>query len=359
MTVTIVAASDPDQASFYRAGWQPVKEIVDAVRGIVTDVCDHGDAALVKYARRWDDASFDPRAMRVVIPPLKQAGGLVPPEIASGLALAKERVTRFHERQRREAIAYQEADGTRYAFVTRPLDSVAAYVPGGSASLPSTAVMTIVPAKIAGVPRVVVLSPPQRNGGVHPAVLYACSLCGADELYAAGGAQAIAAAAYGTRTIAPVEKIVGPGNIWVTEAKRQIYGVCSIDGLAGPSEVLVVADETADPAYVAAELLAQAEHDRAARVAAVSESRDALERIASVLESQDLRALPRGEIIAEVIKHRCRLIHAASFDELCDVIERFAPEHLSVQIREPGRNSRARAARRGGLCRAADAGGLR
>lgn len=331
----IIAASDPRLAR-PPGGWHPSAEIVEDVCEIVADVRVRGDAALLEYTRRWDDPTVDPPSLRVAIPMLDAARSFVPRQIAEGLALAKERVARFHERQRRVDVAYEEPDGTRYAFVSRPLGAIAAYVPGGSAPLPSSVVMTVVPAKLAGVARIVVLTPPQRSGGVDPAVLYACSLCGADELYAVGGAQAIAAAAYGTESIAPVDKIVGPGNAWVTEAKRQVFGACGIDGLAGPSDVLVVADESADPEEAAAELLAQAEHDPAARVAALSQSREVLERIAGALDAQDARVLPRGEIIAEVLEH-CSLIHAASFAELCEAIDLFAPEHLWVQVREPAR----------------------
>jgi histidinol dehydrogenase len=199
--------------------------------------------------------------------------------------------------------------------------------------------MTTVPAKIAGVKRIIVLTPPRRpetseNGIVHPAILYACSLCEVDELYAVGGAQAIAAAAYGTATIAPVDKIVGPGNVWVTEAKRQIFGTCAVDGLAGPSEVLVVADEGANPDYAVGELLAQAEHDPLARVALVSESRTFLEACVKKLAAIDTAKLPRGEIIARSLGSNCFIIHAATRDEVFDVIDRFAPEHLSLQVRD-------------------------
>jgi len=333
--LAIVEASDPALRPFFKAGWEPSPEISAAVSSIVADVRERGDAALLDYARRWDDPAFDLRALRVPIPMQGQARSLVAPEVANALAIAKERVARFHERQRRKDIAYEESDGTRYAFVTRPLDAVAAYVPGGSAPLPSTAVMTVVPAKLAGVSRVVVLTPPQGNGRVDAGILYACALCEADELYAVGGAHAIAAVAYGTDSIAPVDKIVGPGNVWVTEAKRQVAGVCGIDGSAGPSEVLVVADAYAQPKEIAGELLAQAEHDPLARVAALSESREILESVAGVLERYDVAGMPRAEIVARVLASRCRLIHAAHFDELCATIERFAPEHLALQMREP------------------------
>jgi len=171
--------------------------------------------------------------------------------------------------------------------------------------------------------------------GVNPAILFACVLCGVDELYAIGGAQAIAALAYGTSRIAPVDKIVGPGNVWVTEAKRQVFGVVGIDGLAGPSEVLVVADENSQPRLVAGEMLAQAEHDPHARVAAVSSSREVLERISDALATSG--ETERSEIVRRVFAERAWLIHARNEDEIVEVIDRFAPEHLSIQTREPMR----------------------
>ena len=241
----------------------------------------------------------------------------------------------FHARQLPDPIHYYAPDMTRYAFLSRPLAAVGAYVPGGTAPLPSTVLMTCVPAKVAGVERIVVVTPPQRGERVNPAILYACALCEVDELYAAGGAQAIAALAYGTATIAPVDKIVGPGNVYVTEAKRQVFGACGIDGLAGPSEVLVVADERADPELIAGELVAQAEHDPLARVAAVSQDRAVLERIAELLAGPFGRESGRNAIVNEVLANRTWLVHARSDEEILDVIERFAPEHLSLMVAQP------------------------
>jgi histidinol dehydrogenase len=195
--------------------------------------------------------------------------------------------------------------------------------------------MTVVPARIAGVERVIVLTPPQRDGKIAPAVLFACWLCDVDELYAVGGAQAIAAAAYGTQSVARVDKIVGPGNVWVTEAKRQVYGACAIDGLAGPSEVLVVADKDANVELVAAELLAQAEHDAMARVAVVSESEALLQSCAQLLESMYREISDRSEIIRNVIERGTYLVHARDRRQTLEVIERFAPEHLALQVRDP------------------------
>ncbi len=321
-------------AALYRGGWNASAELTQGVSAILQDVRTRGDAALVEHTRRLDDPSFDSSRLRVPIPMQEGAKNLVPPEIADALRLAKERVARFHERQRHADLNYVDEDGTRYGFHYRALDSIAAYVPAGGGTLTASVIMSIVPAKIAGVNRTVVLTPPQASGRVHPAVLFACSLCEVDELYAVGGAQAIAAAAYGTQSIAPVDKIVGPGNAWVTEAKRQVFGVCAIDGLAGPSEILVVADDGANSEYIAGELLAQAEQDELARVAVVSESRPLLDAVAQLLDTLDVKTLPRGEIMSEVMARSCYLVHAQSRDEVIDVVEAFAPGSLSLMVRD-------------------------
>ncbi|HTD32285.1 MAG TPA: histidinol dehydrogenase [Candidatus Elarobacter sp.] len=332
----ITAASDRDALrGLYAGGWNPPPAVVDTVRAILDDVRVRGDDALVDYTRRWDFPHASHDTLRVPIPSRDAARALVPGEIASGLELARERIADFHARQLSEAIDYRTDDGTRYAFLTRPLAAVGAYVPGGSAPLPSTVLMTVVPAKVAGVDRVVVVTPPQRDGRVNPAVLYACALTGVNELYAVGGAQAIAALAYGTHTIAPVDKIVGPGNVFVTEAKRQVFGTCGIDGLAGPSEVLVVAGERARAELVAGEMVAQAEHDPLARVAAVSRDRALLARVAELLDGAFARASGRDEIVSRVLDERAWLVHAADDAAILEVIERFAPEHLSLMVADP------------------------
>ncbi len=336
MSLQILQGGDYDAlAGLYRGGWECPADISNRVAQIVSEVRNRGDAALVEYSRRFDDPSYDISKLRVPIPMHEQARALVPHEIVTGLALARERVEAFHRRQLRDNIEYTEEDGTRYAFRAHPLDAVAAYVPGGTAALPSSVIMNVVPAKLAGVQRIIVLTPPQRDGKVAPAVLFACWLCDVDELYAVGGAHAIAAAAYGTQSIARVDKIVGPGNVWVTEAKRQVFGACAIDGLAGPSEVLVVADESANVEYVSGELLAQAEHDPMARVAVVSESRSLLEACAQLLEAMKFDETDRREIIGNAIERGMYLIHARSRHQAYDVIDRFAPEHLSLQVEDP------------------------
>ncbi len=332
----IVAASDgPALARLYGGGWEVSEAVRSTVAAIVADVRERGDAALLDYTRRFDAPDMRDDALRVRLPSLEAARALVPAEISAGLELARARVAAYHELQRPEDVERREPDGTRGAFVYHPLAAVGAYVPGGTAVLPSSVIMTAVPAKLAGVERVVVTTPPGRDGAVAPAILFACALCGVDELYAAGGAQAIAALAYGTATIAPVDKIVGPGNVWVTEAKRQVFGRCGIDGLAGPSEVLVVADARANAGFVAGELIAQAEHDPLARVAAVSTDLGILERVNELLGGEFATACGRGEIVDRVLAEGAYLIHAADETEILEVIERFAPEHLSLQIAEP------------------------
>jgi histidinol dehydrogenase len=319
----------------YAGGWDPPREICERVAAIIADVRARGDAALVTYTRQWDDPQFSLERLRVDIPSRKHARALIPERIATGFELARERVEQFHARQQPVDISYRTLDGTLNQLLHRPLGSIGAYVPAGTAPLPSSLLMTVVPAKVARVERVVVTTPPARDGSINPAILFACSLTGVDELYAVGGAQAIAALTYGTATIAPVDKIVGPGNVYVTEAKRQVFGMCGIDGLAGPSEVLVVADERANPRFVAGELIAQAEHDPLARVAAVSRDRGVLEAVAALLTGDFARATGRGEIVERVLRDRTYLILAHSEADVLGVIERFAPEHLSLQIAAP------------------------
>jgi histidinol dehydrogenase len=334
--MTIVDATDEAAlVGLYSGGWDPSAAVMETVRSILADVRARGDAALIEYTRRFDDPNATIASLRVEIPSVSAARKLVPEEIAAGLELARERIARFHERQLTGDIELRDPDGTINALLVRPFGATGGYVPGGTAVLPSSVLMTTIPAKIAGVERIVVTSPPQRDGSTHPAVLFACALCGVDELYAVGGAQAIAALAYGTRTIARVDKIVGPGNAYVTEAKRQVFGTCGIDGLAGPSEVLVVADASADAELVAGEMCAQAEHDPEARVAAVSEDRPLLERVAVLLAGEFARSLPRWNVIERVFATRAYLVHARDRADVLSVIDRFAPEHLSLQVADP------------------------
>ena len=322
-------------AAVLRRGWRADAALTARVAEIVADVETRGDRAILDYSRRFDSPEYRLTHLRVPIPMPSVARSALQEDVAAAIERAAERIADFHRRQRTEDIAYRCDDGTSYAFRHEPLGAVAIYAPGGSAALPSSVLMGAIPAKIAGVRRRIVLTPPQRDGRVHPAVLFAASLCEVDELYAVGGAQAIAAAAFGTASIAAVDKIVGPGNAYVTEAKRQLYGIVGIDGLAGPSEVLVVADASASSELVVAELLAQAEHDARARVAVLSDSFELLESCAQLLEAIDVAHLPRGETIAAALDEGGFLIEAKSKGEIAATISAFAPEHLSLQVADP------------------------
>ena len=334
--IRIVDATDRAAlAGLYRGGWAPSEALSASVRDILAAVRARGDEALLEYTRRWDDPNATRATLRVPIPTLADARTLIPREIADGLTLARDRIAAFHEAQRAHDLRLRDPDGTVSALLVRPLGAIGAYVPGGTARYPSSVLMTTLPAKVAGVGRIVVVSPPQGDGSTNPAILFACALCGVDELYAIGGAQAIGALAFGTETIAPIDKIVGPGNAYVTEAKRQVFGVCGIDGLAGPSEVLVVADSSARADYVAGELCAQAEHDPEARVAAVSDDRELLESVATLLDGEFARSQARYEVIERVLRDRAFLVYAPTRELTLEVIDRFAPEHLSIQTRDP------------------------
>jgi histidinol dehydrogenase len=328
----VVAASDHAAlAGLLETGWKAPPSVVEEVAKIVADVTERGDAAVLDYARRFDDAGFEISKLRVAIPMLENLRAAVAPEIAAALELLKERLTRFHQRQRLHDIAFVEEDGSRYALARRPLRSVAVYAArsGALASL----LMGAIPAKIAGVARVAALSPSGPKG-FEPALLFACALCGVDELYAVGGAQAIAAAAIGTPVLAAVDKIVGRGSRWTTEAKRQVFGRCGIDALAGPPEVLVVADEGANSEYVVAELLSAAECPGVTRLAVVSESRPLLEAIAQLIDTLDVQTLERNEHVSKAISANCRLIAVTTREELFAFINRFAPAYLSLQVRD-------------------------
>ncbi len=312
--MNVVAASDSEALrELLDVGWNASPAIKEEVAEILAQVRERGDAAIGQCAR-------------VAIPMTKSARAALPQEIAVALELARERIARFHERQRQPDVAYVEEDGTRYAVQRRPLRSVAVYAPRVGAAI--AVLMGAVPARIAGVQRIAVLSPPGSDGP-SPALLFACALCGVDELYTVGGAQAIAAAAFGTESIAPVDKIVGRGGVRTTEAKRQVFGRCGVDVLAGHTEVLVVADDGASSEYVVGEILAIAELPGVTRLAVISESRPLLEAVAQLIDT-----LERPEFVSGAIATHCRLIEARDRDELFDLVNRVAPAYLSLQVRD-------------------------
>src|SRR5208282_5982463 len=302
---------------------------VDAAAGaIIEDVARRGDAALIDYTRRFDGVDITAADLRLTSREIAQGAAAAPPETVAALRLAAERIESFHRRQLPPPIDYVDALGVRLAARWRPIDAAGLYVPGGTAAYPSSVLMNAVPAKIAGVERLV-MTVPAPGGVLNPLVLAAAELVGIDEVYRVGGAQAVAALAFGTATIAPVDKIVGPGNAYVAAAKRQVYGIVGIDAIAGPSEILVVADAKNDPAWIAADLLSQAEHDRSAQAILSTDDAGFGTRVAQAAEHH-LKTLPRAGIAADSWDRHGVIITVAALDQAVALIDRIAPEHLEL-----------------------------
>lgn len=304
----------------------------EAVRRIVQSVRTGGDAALLDWNRRIDGTDLDALA----VPQDAIDAGLqrTPDDVVAALILAAERIRAFHQKQPVTGWLDAGNEGSLGQLV-RPVDSVGVYVAGGTAPLPSSLLMSVIPAQVAGVEEIVVITPPGRgNGAVPDVILAAAAVCGVRRIYRAGGAQAIAALAYGTQSVPRVAKIVGPGNLFVTLAKQQVYGDVGIDGLPGPTETMIIADESADPALAAADLLAQAEHDVLASAILVTPSRDLAERVSAEI-AQRLETLSRAEIIAQSLASRSGAVIVADLDEAFTVANDYAAEHLCLLVRDP------------------------
>ena len=307
-----------------------------AVAEIIAAVRSRGDAAVLEYTRRFDRLDAPSVAsLEIPRPEWDAALARITASERAALEHAARRIREFHERQRAESWSYTEADGTRLGQRVTPLERVGVYVPGGRAAYPSTVLMTVIPARVAGVREVVGVTPP-APAGEHPVMLAACHVAGIDALYRVGGAQAIAALACGTETIPRADKIVGPGNIYVATAKRLCYGRVAIDSIAGPSEVLIVADGSADPELVAADMLAQAEHDPGAAAVCVTTDRRLASRVALALDRQ-LAALPRRAVAAAALAAFGAIVVARSTAEAIEIANRVAPEHLELLVRNPRR----------------------
>lgn len=309
-------------------------EIAQRVASIIQEVREQGDQALCFFARRFDQANLAPAELRVSPEEIEEAYQQVDQEVLASLRLAKERIENFHQKQLSRSWFQPDSEGTVLGQLIIPLERVGIYVPGGTASYPSSVLMNAVPAKVAGVPQIVMVTPPMSNGKVNPYTLVAAAEAGVAEIYKVGGAQAVAALAYGTETIAPVDKITGPGNIYVTLAKRQVYGVVGIDMLAGPSEILLVADHTAKPDCAAADMLSQAEHDVLASSILLTHDTALAEAVSLELKRQ-LAELPRQEIARQSLARHSAIILTESIDESLQWANRFAPEHLEVLVDDP------------------------
>jgi histidinol dehydrogenase len=304
------------------------------VAGILADVRKRGDEAVLEYTRKFDRLPLaDAAAMELSRDELHVAFDGLPAEQRSALEQAAQRVTDYHKKQVQASWSYTDADGTLLGQQVTPLDRVGLYVPGGKAAYPSSVLMNALPAKVAGVAELIMVVP-TPDGVKNQLVLAAAYLAGVDRVFTIGGAQAVAALAYGTATIPKVDKIVGPGNAYVAAAKRRVFGVCGIDMIAGPSEILVICDGQTDPDWIAMDLFSQAEHDELAQ--AILLSPDA-KFIAAVAQSADrqLEQMPRRDIIKTALENRGALIHVADLDEACVISNRIAPEHLELSVADP------------------------
>ena len=301
--------------------------VEEVVKDIVADVAQNGDEALIRYNQQFDGIYVEQLAVSDEM--IDEAFAAIDPQILSALQKAKANIESYHLQQVEKGFEDQPSTGVIRGQLIRPLERVGVYVPGGTAAYPSSVLMNVVPAKIAGVSELVMITPPQET--YHPAILVAAKLAGVDKIYQVGGAHGIAALAYGTESIPKVDKITGPGNIYVATAKKLVYGLVGIDMIAGPSEIGVIADETANPVYVAADLLSQAEHDKLARAILVTNSAKLAQQVEQEIERQ-LESLPRKEIAAASIADNGRIILTETVDEMFELMNLVAPEHLEIAM---------------------------
>jgi histidinol dehydrogenase len=314
-----------------RAG-RSASKVETAVRTILKAVERGGDAAVSRYAKKFDRISLKPPQFRVSLQQIKEAYYQIRKEEGDALRYAAQRIMAFHERQRAQTWMYQDNGATLGQMVV-PMDSVGLYVPGGKAAYPSSVLMCAIPAKVAGVKRVVMCTPAFK-GMISPYLLVAADIAGVDEVYRIGGVQAVGAMAYGTKTITRVDKIVGPGNLFVATAKRLLYGRVALDMVAGPSELLVVADEHANPAHVAADLLCEAEHDEEAQVWLVTDSERVAREVVRHLQEQVKRLMRRPIVTKSLARHGAALV-VANMEEAIAVANEIAPEHLTLTVERP------------------------
>lgn len=326
----------PEQFGLKREVEYGTPEQNAAAEQIVADIKAKGDEALLQYTEKLDKVVLTANQLRVTDEEIQAAYAEVEDDFLVAIREAANNIRKFHEKQLRNSWMDMSPDGTMLGQIMRPLKRVGVYVPGGKAAYPSSVLMNVIPAQVAGVPEIVMVTPPATGGkeGIDPYILVAAAESGVKELYRVGGAQAIAALAYGTDTIAPVDKICGPGNIYVALAKRAVFGVVDIDSIAGPSEIVVLADETADASYIAADLLSQAEHDEMASAILVTPSRSLAEAVIAEVDAQ-LATLPRQSIASASIEQFGAVLLTENIAEGIKVINQLAPEHLEIMTEDP------------------------
>ena len=329
--IRILNYNEVDNADIF-ARFEPTSSVEDVVADIIANVRENGDKALFEYTARFDKAELT--AMQVTPAEIEEAKNAVDRDFIRILEKAAANIKKFHEAQKRQSFILNDTDGVVMGQKIIPVDRAGLYVPGGTAAYPSTVLMDAIPAKIAGVPEVVMVTPPSADGKVNPAILAAASVAGVDKIFKVGGAQAIAALAYGTESIPKVDKIVGPGNAFVAEAKKQVFGQVSIDMIAGPSEILIVADGKTNPKYAAADLLSQAEHDKNASAVLVTDSAELAQAVSAELERQ-IPLLDRAEIARASIDNNGKIIVADTLDVVIEIANEIAPEHLELCVDNP------------------------
>ena len=320
----------PNSEIFARVA--PSVNVEAIVADIIADVRANGDRAVLDYNLKFDKAQLE--TLLVSQEEIDEAFASVEPEFLTILEQAAENIRNFHSKQVRNSFVIADKPGIVLGQKVTPIERVGVYVPGGTAAYPSTVLMDTIPAKIAGCPMIVMVTPPGKDGKINPVILAAAKIAGVDLIFKVGGAQAVAALAYGTESIPKVDKIVGPGNAFVAEAKKQVFGLVSIDMIAGPSEILVIADGNSDPAHVAADLLSQAEHDKLASAVLVTDSADLAEKVSAELERQ-IPLLPRAEIARASIDNNGKIIVAENLMQGIEISNEIAPEHLELMVDDP------------------------
>ena len=311
---------------------EPTFDVADIVTDIIDNVRKKGDKALFEYSEKFDKANLT--SLEVTEEEIEEAFSLVEPRFIEILKKAAKNIEEFHKKQVRNSFVLNETEGVVTGQKVTPIERVGLYVPGGTAAYPSTVLMDSIPAKIAGCDYICITTPPSSDGKVNPVILAAAKIAGVDKIFKVGGAQAVAALAYGTETVKKVDKIVGPGNAFVAEAKRQVFGRVSIDMIAGPSEILVIADGKSDPAFVAADLLSQAEHDKNASAVLVTDSEELANKVANEIENQ-LKQLSREEIARVSVDNNGKIIVADNLEDVFAVANEIAPEHLELCVDNP------------------------
>lgn len=310
------------------------QEVTKQVEIILRDVKEKGDEALISYTNQFDSKNIDKKNICVTKKEIDEAYENVDKEFIDAINLAVKNIKFFHEKQKRNSWMITNEKEVVLGQQIRPLQNVGIYVPGGTAAYPSSVLMNTIPAKVAGVRSITMVTPPSKDGSINPNILVAADIAGVDKIYKAGGAQAVAALAFGTETIERVDKIVGPGNVYVAMAKKSVYGNVDIDMIAGPSEILVIADENANPKYVAADLMSQAEHDKLASSILITTSRDLAEEVKEQLKIQ-IENLSRKDIILHSLKNYGAIIVVDSIEKAIEMSNDIAPEHLELCIEDP------------------------